>query len=218
MSKAVKREYVSPARAEQARLTRRKILAAAERLFRARGIAATPIVEIARAAGVSAETIYLAFGSKRELLAQMVAAAIAEGDEQTPVLERAWVATMRRAPERVKRLHFWISHTCDTLERTSAIHALIREAAVSEPTLAKLRKAQQQFRLDMQTALMRLVAEQDRKAPRLDAKKSGEAFWILASPELHQLLRVDRGWSKARYQAWLTDTLELLLLKRRAGR
>ena len=212
MSRAVKRKYHSSIRAEQARTTRARVLAAAQKLFRQRGYAATSIAEIARAANVSAETIYVAFGSKRELLAQMVAVAIAGKEEEVPLLQRAWVERMRREPNQVQRLRYWTHHTSETLERTSAIHALVREAVASEPELAKLRTEQQRYRLSMQKALMRLIEESGRKSLRFDAEKAGETFWILASPELHHLLRVDRGWSKARYRAWLTEALETLLI------
>jgi hypothetical protein len=36
--------------------------------------------------------------------------------------------------------------------------------------------------------------------------------WTLASPEVHGLLRRDRGWSLDRYVAWLGETLSRTLL------
>jgi len=36
--------------------------------------------------------------------------------------------------------------------------------------------------------------------------------WSLTSPEMHRLLRVDRGWTMERYTEWLADTLTLTLL------
>jgi hypothetical protein len=36
--------------------------------------------------------------------------------------------------------------------------------------------------------------------------------WTLTSPEVHLLLRVQRGWTTERYEAWLANTLTRTLL------
>jgi hypothetical protein len=160
---------------------------------------------------VSPESVYATFSSKRELLAQMIAVSISGADEAVPMLQRGWVETMRRLPGCAERLRYWIGHTCETLERTSQIHALIHGAVISEPALAGLRRQHQEFRLRVQTRLMGLIEEGAGAPLRRSIAKSAQTFWALASPELHRLLRVDRGWSKTRYRDWLTDALETLI-------
>ena len=69
MSGPVKsRSYDSRRRREQAALTRREILDAAERLFVADGYVATTIAGIAKDAGVATKTVYLAFETKSGVL------------------------------------------------------------------------------------------------------------------------------------------------------
>jgi AcrR family transcriptional regulator len=213
MPKAVKprRGYVSALRTEQALATRARIIAAARNRFEKRGYAATTIAEIARTANVSPESVYATFSSKRELLVEIIEVAISGADEAVPMLQRGWVETMCRLPRAAERLRYWIDHTCETLERTGPVHTLIRDAVSSEPTLAELRHQQQDFRLHMQTQLMGLIPEAGDAKFRESVAKSAQTFWVLASPELHHLLRVDRGWSKSRYRNWLTDALETLL-------
>jgi AcrR family transcriptional regulator len=63
-----KRSYESPRRRAQAEATRRDILAAAQRLFERHGYPATTMAQVAREAGVSLKTVYLAFGTKPGLL------------------------------------------------------------------------------------------------------------------------------------------------------
>lgn len=46
----------------------------------------------------------------------------------------------------------------------------------------------------------------------LDETGAGEITWAMTSPELFQLLTVDRGWTKERYARWLADALARLLL------
>ena len=41
-----------------------------------------------------------------------------------------------------------------------------------------------------------------------------ETVWALTSPELHQLVTNQRGWSRRRYANWLAESLEELLLQR----
>src|SRR5690349_1961481 len=70
-----KRAYYSQKRTQQAQETRQRVLTAARRLFHERGYATTSLREIARAADVAVETLYAAFGSKRDLLLQILASA-----------------------------------------------------------------------------------------------------------------------------------------------
>lgn len=65
------RTYSSALRVEQAAATRRRVVAAAAELFAARGYAGTSIPQIARAAGVSNETVH-AHGPKAALLRSAV--------------------------------------------------------------------------------------------------------------------------------------------------
>ena len=67
MTESTARVYRSELRARQARETRARIIAAAGELFARQGYQATTIAAIARAAGVSGETVKTA-ASKAELL------------------------------------------------------------------------------------------------------------------------------------------------------
>src|SRR5262245_51446376 len=71
-SSTSKRRYHSPLRAAQAEATRRRVIDAALELFSTRGFDATSVNELARAAGVSPETVYSGFGSKEGVLAAVV--------------------------------------------------------------------------------------------------------------------------------------------------
>jgi len=66
------REAGAASRAE----TRRQLIAAARELFSEQGYSATTVIKIARLAGVSLQTLYLACGSKRELLQVVLSEAL----------------------------------------------------------------------------------------------------------------------------------------------
>src|SRR3954463_10933112 len=61
----------SSRRERQAQQTREEILRAARRLFAERGYARTSVRDIARAAGVSAQTVYDSVGSKSALVVRL---------------------------------------------------------------------------------------------------------------------------------------------------
>ncbi|MEI2775047.1 MAG: TetR family transcriptional regulator [Tetrasphaera sp.] len=78
----------SPLRDEQAAATRRRILASAAELFTREGYAATSVAAVARAAGVSAQTICNAFGSKPALLKAAYDVTLAGDDADVPLAQR----------------------------------------------------------------------------------------------------------------------------------
>ena len=98
-----RRRYDSPLRDQQARQTRQTIVAAANRLFLARGYAATSLADIAKEAAVARPTVFSAFGSKAALLREVVDQALAGDDEPVPVAERPWFRPVRegRTPQAV---------------------------------------------------------------------------------------------------------------------
>lgn len=59
-------------REEQKRLTRRRILAAANRLFAEQGILATTTMDVARAAGVAHGTVFAHFPGRADLVAEVI--------------------------------------------------------------------------------------------------------------------------------------------------
>src|SRR4051812_48402975 len=64
-------DQVPSLRKRQAQLTRAEILKAARRLFAERGYPRTSVRDIAKAAGVSAQTVYDSIGSKQAVVARL---------------------------------------------------------------------------------------------------------------------------------------------------
>ncbi len=90
-------------------------------------------------------------------------------------------------------------------ERTSGIGRALREAAAGDAELAeRLTEAEERRRLNVDQGA-RLVAGR----PVTDTVRDG--LWAVLSMEVYQLL-VDRaGWSAARYEEWLAETIGRLL-------
>jgi hypothetical protein len=90
------------------------------------------------------------------------------------------------------------------------ILGIIQQAAPTEPELAALWTEIAERR----AANMRLfVADLAAVAPlRLNPDQAADIVWATNAAEMYQLLVGQRGWTPERYQRFLTDTWQRLLL------
>jgi AcrR family transcriptional regulator len=206
------RAYRSPRRAEQARLTRQRILEAAQELFSATGYANTTIAQIADRAGVAVQTVYSVFGNKRAILVAILETRVVGDDDDAALSEREeWKAVQRQQDPRAAIRTF--AHANRTvLDRIGTVWAVLHDAARVDPDLRSLEKlSQQQRHTDL-----RLVAQTlERLGPLrsgLSVDKAADTIWAIASPDLCLQLVTERGWNADDYETWLGDTLEAALL------
>lgn len=206
-----KRRYASSRRTEQAKETRRRILEAAGRLFVERGFAGTTVEAVAREASVAAPTVYATFRNKRQLLAEAVRFAVRAGADE-PLLVQAGPRAVRDAAGQADQLRLFAADITEVLERAGPLMDVVGAAAAQEPELADLREQLQRARLANHRATIDWLRRKGPLRPGLTPVAAAELSWTLASPEVHRLLRRERGWGKARFAAWLEASLSRLLL------
>jgi AcrR family transcriptional regulator len=100
------RPYHSPKRAQAALERRRRIRAAAEKLFMRDGYEPTTMVRIAAEARVAERTLYLAYPSKAALLDEIIRVRVRGGEGDQPLTRGApWVEMLAAAslPEVIAR-------------------------------------------------------------------------------------------------------------------
>jgi AcrR family transcriptional regulator len=205
-----RRPYRSERRREQAEQTRARVLAAAAELFTAGGYAGTSVAAIAAAAGVSAETVYAGFGTKRALLGELVQLAVRGGDPR-PVPEQEGPRTLAAQTDQREQLRLFAADIAGRLERAAPLVAVVAAAARSEPELKELlAKLHEVRRRNLATLVDALAANGPLRLPDREAL---DTVWALTSPELHQLLVRVRGWKRRRYAEWLGETLAAVLLR-----
>lgn len=207
-----RRRYDATRRQAQAQESRRRILAAARRLFAARGYAATTVEQIAAEAGVAVPTVYAAFGNKRALLTHLLGVLISGNDGATPVLETPEARTVLAEPDQRRMLRLFARHMRAIQERVGPILAVVRGAAQADAEVAALSQHLQARRLGNMRELTRRVAERGPLREGLGVEEAAETLWALTSGDLHHLVTVERGWSGDRYERWLGDTLIAALL------
>jgi len=207
-----KRRYDSTRRQAQARETREQILTAARSLFITRGFAGTTMEAVAQEAGVAVETVYVAFGSKRTLLARLVDRAVGGDDEPIQILDRPGPQHVKSEPDQRRQLQLFASDMASIMERVGPLFGVMRSAATTEPEIAALLERLLSARRENISVFVRWLTRNGPLRPGLSEGEATDTVWTLTSAEVHHLLTVDRGWSTEQYIQWLGDTLIHTLL------
>jgi AcrR family transcriptional regulator len=206
------RSYSSTLRADQARRTRRRIVDAAAELFAEHGYAGTTIDAVATAAGVSRKTVFDSVGGKAQLMKLAYDFAIVGDDEPVPLADRPEMRAMLAEPDYGKRLAMYASLVVGIDRRLSSAWRAFEGAATSDPEAARLYVAMvQQRRRAMQEAAQ-MFADAGALRPDLDIDVAADLMWFYNDPSLYDKLVRQRGWSVDRFQAWLTEALQVQLL------
>ncbi|MEO6512735.1 MAG: TetR family transcriptional regulator [Nocardioides sp.] len=213
MSQPVKRSYRSPVRQAQALSTRRAVLEAAGELFGRDGYAATTLAEVAARAGVSVDTVYKTFGSKRNLLGEVLGMAVGGDDQRIAVTERPEARQVQDDPDPRSQVEAFAVGVAERVARMRAVDDVMLSAAHADPEVAALRAdIQHRQRRAGLTVFTDAVADHDGLRDGVDREQAAATTWVLASPEVHRLLLDGWGWSQERYAAWLADALARTLL------
>jgi AcrR family transcriptional regulator len=198
--------------------TRRRLLRAAEVEFTERGYKAATVARIAARAGVTVQTLYLAWGSKRALLrAYMEAALAGDADTSYPqalpgMIDAVLEGTLDDPPAIIRQISVLF---CQSAKRAAPGWLLYRDAAGSDPEIAVDWRALQDLRHQTFTKLVnRLPARSLR--PGLTRAAAADTAWAIASPDTYDLLVRIRGYTLDQYQKWVTASLTASLLKPQA--
>jgi AcrR family transcriptional regulator len=207
-----KRAYDSSLRKQQASQTKLRILDAAQRLFTDRGYGATTIESIAIEAGVATDTVYASFGNKGGVLHKLLDVRVGGDDSPVALLEREGPQKVRAEPSQRRQLAAFAIDLVQILERARPVDDIMRGASSVDPEIASLRAGMQELRYRNVRQLVSWLAANGPFRGGVSEEEAAAIIWTLASPEVHGLLRRDRGWSIDRYVAWLSDTLSRTLL------
>ncbi len=203
-----RRPYSSALRDERARETRRRLVGAATAQFLRTGYAGTSLAVIARAADVSVDTVYKTFGSKIELLREVLDVAIGGDDTPVQLLDRDGPRALRDETDQRVQVRMLAAGVTDQLERIRPLDDILRGAAAVDRAAADLRHDIQvrQRRAAMRTIVGWIAANGSLRAG-VSVRRSAQVVWTLTSPEVHLLMRDTGGWSQAAYRAWLEQTI-----------
>jgi AcrR family transcriptional regulator len=205
-----RRSYDSSRRQEGARQNRARIIDLAEHHFLRDGYTTTTVATIARAAGVSADTIYKSFGGKPGLIRAIRDRAL-EGEGSVPAEQRSDEIQAHETDPR-KIINAWGAFVAEIAPRVSPILLLIRDAATTDPEVQALRDELDTARLERMTQNARRLHDAGHLRPNLTVAGAADVLWTYSSPELYELLVLTRGWAPNRYGQFVADAMINALL------
>jgi TetR/AcrR family transcriptional regulator, regulator of autoinduction and epiphytic fitness len=207
-AKETKRGYDASRRRASSDERRGRILQTARNLFGHYGYGATSIERIAGEAGVAVPTVYAMYRSKRAMLFALLDQADAQAD--VAGLLRDLHATAGDPRKQLRRL---VSFTCRFYGQAGDIVEIARGAGCTNEDLLALWQEGEERRLRGQRPLTDAWDRAGALRESHTAKEALDILWAMTGADHYRLFVVDRKWSAARYEAWLENTLERLLLR-----
>ena len=199
-------------RARRAAETRARIVEAAAKLFVARGYAATTIEAVAAEADVAVETVYARFKNKRNLLEAYLDVSIVGDAEPVALLDRPEAKALADATDQREQVRLAARIARGVLERNAAVHAVIRTAIAVCPELATLAEEDEARRKATQRAFVEMLSSRGPLRDGMSVADAVETLAALGNPDNYAYLTRRRGWTPARFEHWLEESLSLLLL------
>jgi TetR/AcrR family transcriptional regulator of autoinduction and epiphytic fitness len=205
----VNRRYASPRRQEQARQTRRAILDAAAKLFVEPGYAATPLTAVAAEAGVAVQTVYSVFGSKRQLLSDLVDVTLAGDDERVVMADRSFVADIRALTGLRARLTRYARHLTETHARQVQVMLALAGAATADPDAAAIWRKNLDERYRGMTMLAADLVSTGEVL--ISPERAADVLWLAQDIRNYDWLVRERGWPVERFEKWFVDGVAAVL-------
>jgi len=179
-------------------------------LFVREGFSGTTISRIASDAGVSEETVYKVFGNKVSLVRAIRDKALA-GDGPVHAERRSdRMQSSERDPRNTIR--GWGVLAMEVAPRVAPVLLLVRQAAASDPELARLQEEMDAARLTRMTHNAQTLLKGGHLRPGMTLEAATDVLWTYSSPELYELLVLRRGWSVQRYGEFIADAMIAALL------
>jgi AcrR family transcriptional regulator len=192
----------------------RLVLGAAE-VFAEQGYAGTSVNAIAERAGVSLQTLYAAWGSKRRLLRAYVEYTMT--GSPTAITDGTWVpqlqslldpASLSDPQARMRRVAKIFR---DVAERMGLPWRLVRDGAAVDAGVAEDHAELEQLRRRSMAGLLDGIDEASLR-PGMTLARAIDTMLVIASPSAYETLVRQGGYSMDQLERWVGDTLVAALL------
>lgn len=197
----VKRRYDGAARRARAEQVRETVLDTARGMLLRDGYGATTIPELARACGVSPESVYKRFPGKPALVRAVVTRAL-EGAAPTAAETRSDALPAR---DMHALLRGWGRLAAEVAPRVAPVLLLVHAAATQDGHLAALdAELDEQRRARMTDNALRLAGA-GHVPEGVTVPQVADVLWTYSSPQLFRLLVERCGWDLDRYADFIAD-------------
>ena len=132
-----------------------------------------------------------------------------------PRAEDSETSAVRAEPDPRRRAQLGAALSRKIIERLLPVFKITSDAAAVDPDFAELNQAMIARRRAEMADGATLLAGHD--GLRVSPDDAAASLFVLCSPHVAQLLTEHLGWSFDRYQAWVADAIERLILKDQAA-
>jgi AcrR family transcriptional regulator len=204
---SAKRRYDASGRQAQAQARRAEVVSGARELFERDGFRATTITAVAEAAGVSAVSLYKGFGSKAALAKAVFDSALAGDDEPVAIADRPDATRLYSEPDVRRKIALYIEGLCQRLARSAKVQILIRDGRHVDDSLEPVWAALNHEGLAGMTRLGEHLLGTGQLRPDINLPEVRDVLWNYLAIDHYERLVLTQGWTRQRYQAWLTRTI-----------
>lgn len=203
----VKRRYDASGRRAQARARRHAMVVAAQELFERDGFRSTTIAAVAERAGVSAESVYKAFGTKAALAKAVFDVVIAGDDEDVPVYQRPEQQAMLAESDVRRKIEMFVHGLAQRQARSAKVQFLIRDGRHVDDSLTPVWDKLAEEGLVGTTMLGRHLLETGQLRAGIDLDEVRDVLWNYLAIDTYERLVLARGWSVDRYADWVARAI-----------
>ena len=186
--------------------TRRRILDAASALLEAAPGAAVSMSDIAAAAGVTRQLLYVHFENRTALLLEV--SRVLDAEARTPELQ----ATIDKAPDAVKALRAAVAVQAAIKPKIHGVATSLELLRPTDEAAAAACEEREEARLGRCREVVDRLAAEALLSPAWKPAAAAELFWSMTSLRAWEDLVCRRGWSERQWVRWTTATLAAALV------
>jgi AcrR family transcriptional regulator len=206
----VKRQYDGSARRARAERMREKLIETARETLLTEGYASLSVPKLARACGVSVESVYKRFAGKPALVRAVVEHAL-RGIGPVGAEARSDAIP---ADDLEGLLEGWGRLSAEVGPRVAPILLLLDGAAGHDPELAALRRELEADRRARMTDNAARLAGAGHLPDGLSVTRAADILLTYSSPQVYDLLVVRSGWTPEEYARFISTGLAAQLTPR----
>ena len=192
--------------------SRSRLLDAALKLIRKRGHAAVTMAQIAKAARLSRQAVYLHFADRAELMA-----ALARHVHESLGLRTAIQRMMTDAPTGVGLIAADVSMQARYNPEVWAVARAVDAVRRTDAAAARAWQERLDSRLDRCRAIVARLKSEGLLRPGLSPSIAADLLWTMTSLRMWEDLVLERKWSPKQYQKYVTNVLIGALTSSRSG-
>jgi hypothetical protein len=133
-------------------------------------------------------------------------------DDPVALPQRAGLLAVRDEPDQRRMIGLYAGVIAEIGSRLSGIYEVFRATAATEPDIREMWEQIQAERLGGARGFVNILAAKGELCADLDPAEAADVVWAHIDASLYHRFVVERGWSRAQFERWFTQSLTTYLL------